>query len=447
MKNNKGITLIALIITIVIMLILVGVSVTTALNGGLFDTARESVNETEKIQDERELLAAITRCIGVDGTVNYTRLEANLPEGFEKVKDGLTGLYRSASGNKYIVFDNGDIIDGNIAYLNIEDGNIDLYSDGYKQYTGNLQNNKNNLTEYTGPYLITGTTEANAVNVMEEGTYDITIRDLNIDLSSSTSNISAFNANKGSKAQGCMVNVTLEGNNLLYSYGMAGLHFCGGSANTEVETNRSTLTIKGEGYLDAECKAGYGGSGIGGCYSGAPVCDIVIESGNITAKGLAHGCGIGPGLRQQSGNVTINNGNIYAKGGRYAGISAKHLTINEGSIEAYGLVDMNALNAERVIIDGGTVSAINTYGLAGICGKEKITINGGTIIAQSQKYNNQYYNPGIGISVDGGSTPTEEQIASVNVEINGGNIKSIGTYPIGARNSRSICTQFKYFRK
>ena len=35
-KQNKGITLIALIITIIIMLILAGVSVTVALKGGLF---------------------------------------------------------------------------------------------------------------------------------------------------------------------------------------------------------------------------------------------------------------------------------------------------------------------------------------------------------------------------------------------------------------------------
>ena len=191
---------------------------------------------------------------------------------------------------------------------------------------------------------------------------------------------------------------------------------------------------------------GFGGSGIGGCYSDAPVCDIVIESGNITARGAMHGCGIGQGFNQTPGNITINGGTLVASAPRKAGIGAKYLTINEGSIEAYGRVDMNAINADRVIIYGGTVSAINTYGLAGICGKEKITINGGTIIAQSQKYNNQYYNPGIGISVNRGSTPTEEQIASVNVEINGGNIKSTGAHPIGARNSRSICTQFKYFR-
>ena len=43
MKKQNGITLIALIITIIVMLILVGVTVNVALNGGLFDAAKQAV--------------------------------------------------------------------------------------------------------------------------------------------------------------------------------------------------------------------------------------------------------------------------------------------------------------------------------------------------------------------------------------------------------------------
>jgi len=50
-KSQKGITLIALIITIIVMLILVGVTVTVALNGGLFSTAQ---NAKEVTQEERD---------------------------------------------------------------------------------------------------------------------------------------------------------------------------------------------------------------------------------------------------------------------------------------------------------------------------------------------------------------------------------------------------------
>lgn len=47
MKGQKGITLVALVITIIVMLILVGVSITVALNGGLFDTAKDAKTKYE----------------------------------------------------------------------------------------------------------------------------------------------------------------------------------------------------------------------------------------------------------------------------------------------------------------------------------------------------------------------------------------------------------------
>ena len=44
-KGNKGITLVALIITIIVLLILAGVSITFALQGGILDNAKKAVNE------------------------------------------------------------------------------------------------------------------------------------------------------------------------------------------------------------------------------------------------------------------------------------------------------------------------------------------------------------------------------------------------------------------
>lgn len=56
MKGQKGITLVALVITIIVMLILVGVSVTFALNGGLFDAANQAKDQTnEKLVEENKL--------------------------------------------------------------------------------------------------------------------------------------------------------------------------------------------------------------------------------------------------------------------------------------------------------------------------------------------------------------------------------------------------------
>ena len=50
MKSNKGITLVALIITIIILLILAGVTIASLTNSGLFDKSRDAVNRYEGSQ-------------------------------------------------------------------------------------------------------------------------------------------------------------------------------------------------------------------------------------------------------------------------------------------------------------------------------------------------------------------------------------------------------------
>jgi len=46
MKKQKGITLIALIVTVIVMLILVGVTVNWVMDGGLFETTKEAAQNT-----------------------------------------------------------------------------------------------------------------------------------------------------------------------------------------------------------------------------------------------------------------------------------------------------------------------------------------------------------------------------------------------------------------
>ena len=50
MKDQKGITLIALVITIIVMLILVAVTIVFAVNGGLFSKANDAAEETRLAQ-------------------------------------------------------------------------------------------------------------------------------------------------------------------------------------------------------------------------------------------------------------------------------------------------------------------------------------------------------------------------------------------------------------
>ena len=81
-QKEKGITLIALIITVIVMLILVGVTINVALNGGLFDSATQAATETKKEAEKEQLLSAVVGAIGTDGKVDSTKI--SLPEGFTK---------------------------------------------------------------------------------------------------------------------------------------------------------------------------------------------------------------------------------------------------------------------------------------------------------------------------------------------------------------------------
>ncbi len=80
MKGQKGITLVALIITIIVMLILVGVSITVAINGGLFDRAREGRDLTNKAATEERNLA--------DGTVTIQQNGTNVETSIDDIVNG-----------------------------------------------------------------------------------------------------------------------------------------------------------------------------------------------------------------------------------------------------------------------------------------------------------------------------------------------------------------------
>ncbi len=58
LKTKRGITLIALVVTIIVMLILVAATVTVALNGGLFSTAKKATADTEAARAKESELSS-----------------------------------------------------------------------------------------------------------------------------------------------------------------------------------------------------------------------------------------------------------------------------------------------------------------------------------------------------------------------------------------------------
>ena len=122
-QQNNGITLIALIITIIVMLVLVGVTVSVALNGGLFTTTKQAARETQIEADRETLLSAVLVAIGTDGNVNKDNTK--LPDGWSESN----GIYTSPNRNQFTIEENGEI-------KYIEEENTD--KPGYKEEVSGL---------------------------------------------------------------------------------------------------------------------------------------------------------------------------------------------------------------------------------------------------------------------------------------------------------------------
>ena len=86
MLKNKGITLIALVITIIILLILAGISISALTNQGLFKNAKEAKNRTENSQkEEQEILNQYEDELNRHLS-NNRKIEENL---IDNVKEGI----------------------------------------------------------------------------------------------------------------------------------------------------------------------------------------------------------------------------------------------------------------------------------------------------------------------------------------------------------------------
>ena len=337
-KVKKGISLIVLIITIIVVIILAAaVILSLSKDGGIINKARYAKDEYNKIEYRDRINEAYTIVKNKQEMQGKTDREI-----FEEVKKSLNfdkAKYEisdksmnitTKEGYEYTLIGDGNIYDEKVAILDIADGTILLDKDGYIQ-------DSNPKIIYSGKYIITGTAKEKYVRVRTEGTYDITIKDLNIEMNTLEYGC-PFNANGGCKATGCFVNLTLEGNNYLKGNGV-GLGFTGATPNVNGVTNGSTLTIGGNGSLEVSSKGWAAGIGSGYGYGWnnnamGTVSNIVINSGNITARGNSHASGIGCVLYGSVNNIIINGGTIKSNGigATWSGTTADNIIINGGII-------------------------------------------------------------------------------------------------------------------
>ena len=141
-KNSKGITLIALVVTIIVLLILAGVSVTTLIgNNGILTQAQNAKKETEKSGTKEQVKIAVIGSMATEkGEINKTALQKELEElGAEiETEDGNINnipVMIKIGQEEYQITEDGDVLTG---------ANIENIADKFLTATTIVRDSENN---------------------------------------------------------------------------------------------------------------------------------------------------------------------------------------------------------------------------------------------------------------------------------------------------------------
>ena len=150
-KNAKGITLIALVITIIVLLILAGVTIATLTGeNGILTKARTAQTTTDEENTKEQIKTAVMGSYGKDGKLNYDDLKTNL----EQI--GITGLPTEASYPLEVT------LDGVSATIEAN-GEVNFTTSGGYTQTGDTITSPDGKTMKVGDYVAYDPTlEANA---------------------------------------------------------------------------------------------------------------------------------------------------------------------------------------------------------------------------------------------------------------------------------------------
>ena len=111
LKESKGITLIALVITIIILLILAGVTIATLTgDNGILKKAGDAKTQTEQAKEDENLKIAIAGSYGTDGKLNLKDLKDNLEnQGISYTNSKEFPLEVTVNGEKKKIDANGNV--------------------------------------------------------------------------------------------------------------------------------------------------------------------------------------------------------------------------------------------------------------------------------------------------------------------------------------------------
>ena len=110
LKNNKGITLIALVVTIIVLLILAGVSI-NMLTGqnGILNRASEAKEKTENAQTEELVELGVMSSIGTDGLIDLNKLKTEIESQGGRVTGTTFPVTATIGNSSYQIDQKGNI--------------------------------------------------------------------------------------------------------------------------------------------------------------------------------------------------------------------------------------------------------------------------------------------------------------------------------------------------
>ena len=223
-KEAKGITLIALVITIIVLLILAGVTI-AALTGdnGILGKANEAKTTNDEEKAKEQIKIAVMGSYGKDGELNYDDLTKNLGQ------IGITELPKEASYPLEVT------LDGVIAEID-ENGEVNFTTSGGYTQTGDTITSPDGKTMKVGDYVdYDPTLEAKASDLTYTSTADKTGADSDQEFNATTYKSAGY---------GWRILGVSNGKIRLISEEFIG-------AGTYTDSNRTKYTLEGQkGYIN-----------------------------------------------------------------------------------------------------------------------------------------------------------------------------------------------------
>ena len=384
-KRCKGITLIALVVTIVVLLILAGVSISMLTgNNGIITQAQNAKKETEEAEEKEKIQLAVLDAISKNDDLTEENLQKEIDDEFGS---GETKVYENGDEDFSVIFQNKDsnyrIEDGEVTKIDIafkikDKGDLQDFikevSDGNSfkdQYIYLLEN----IDLENEEWGVIGSYTDDSTNKPFAGIFEgnnKTISNININ-KSGEENIGLFSYNLGT-----IRDLKIEGGSITGLQRVGGIVSINKGTIENCHNNGTTITIASTS----------GGGGIAASNRGGIIIYCSNKS-NIIASQAGYVGGIAGGVQKNSEiSNCFNIGNIeggYNVGG-IAGSTEENTQIkccynagnivgtdvreNEGNTNTGGIVGLLRGNINSCY-NAGTINGISSIG--GIVGQTGVS--------------------------------------------------------------------------